>query len=107
MQDPPTSAAKGGSLSPHADDKPAPLFSSKRPDSPSKSDEAIPTELELIEATEAPLADQPPGEESEQAYPAYELDVDGSPVVGDVLKINFVDHHVVPTILVSFLTSSY
>jgi SIT4-associating protein SAP185/190 len=107
MQDPPTSVAKGGSLSPHADDKPAPLFSSKRPDSPSKSDEAIPTELEPIEATEAPLADQPPGEESEQAYPAYELDVDGSPVVGDVLKINFVDHHVVPTILVSFLTSSY
>jgi len=32
---------------------------------------------------------------------SYEVDVDGSPVIGDVLKIQFVDHQVVPTILVS------
>ena len=31
----------------------------------------------------------------------YEPDEDGSPVVGDLLKIMFVKHRVVPTILVS------
>ncbi|KAF2770588.1 SAPS-domain-containing protein [Teratosphaeria nubilosa] len=31
--------------------------------------------------------------------PPYETEVDGSPVVGDLLKIKFVEHHVVPTIL--------
>ena len=34
--------------------------------------------------------------------PAYEVDVDGSPVVGDFLKMMFVEYRVVPTILVSF-----
>ena len=33
--------------------------------------------------------------------PAYEVDIDGSPVVGDLLKMMFVEHRVVPTILVS------
>lgn len=31
----------------------------------------------------------------------YEVDIDGSPVVGDLLKMMFVEHRVVPTILVS------
>lgn len=31
----------------------------------------------------------------------YETDFDGSPVVGDLLKMKFVEHKVVPTILVS------
>jgi hypothetical protein len=33
---------------------------------------------------------------------AYVVDIDGTPVVGDLLKIMFVEHKVVPTILVSF-----
>jgi SIT4-associating protein SAP185/190 len=35
----------------------------------------------------------------------YEIDIDGSPVVGDLLKITFVNNKVVPTILVRVLTS--
>lgn len=34
--------------------------------------------------------------------PAFDTEADGSPVVGDLLKIRFVEHHVVPTILVSY-----
>jgi hypothetical protein len=30
----------------------------------------------------------------------FEIDIDGTPVVGDLLKITFVDNKVVPTILV-------
>jgi SIT4-associating protein SAP185/190 len=30
----------------------------------------------------------------------YEPDVDGTPVIGDLLKMKFVEHRVVPTILV-------
>jgi hypothetical protein len=34
----------------------------------------------------------------------YDTELDGSPVVGDLLKIKFVEHQVVPTILVSVLS---
>ena len=37
---------------------------------------------------------------------AYEVDIDGTPVVGDLLKMMFVEHRVVPTILVSCLALS-
>jgi hypothetical protein len=30
----------------------------------------------------------------------YEPDIDGTPVIGDLLKMKFVEHRVVPTILV-------
>ena len=107
MQDSPATIEKGG-LSPHAEDKPAPLFSGKRPDSPSKSDAQSPTKIEpAVAAGEQQLSEQPPSDNGDVADSAYEVDTDGSPVVGDVLKMNFVEHHVVPTILVSFVCAKF
>ena len=37
----------------------------------------------------------------DNAQKDFESEADGSPVVGDLLKMKFVEHHVVPTILVS------
>ncbi|KIW02127.1 hypothetical protein, variant [Verruconis gallopava] len=96
MQDSPSSAERGG-LSPHADDKPAPLFSGKRPESPSKLEAGSPLKFE--HAPESPFAGPPQTEDPEQQYAPYEIDIDGSPVVGDMLKMKFVEHRVVPTIL--------
>lgn len=90
----------------HAGDKPAPLFANKS--SPTKGFDPIlggesPTE-EAEPGTHSTATLQP--ENSEQAaaqrdqYP-YEVDINGKPVVGDFLKMQFVEHHVVPTILVS------
>jgi SIT4-associating protein SAP185/190 len=43
------------------------------------------------------------GGPEEQYAPHYEVDIDGSPVVGDLLKIMFVENRVVPTILVRII----
>lgn len=118
MQDSPTKEEDTGdqplALAPEVDDdKPAPLFSGKRPLSPEK--------LGLPQATSGSSAtdDQTPDASVETNHtgggqtasvtqtsedddvPPYELDIDGQPVVGDLLKMKFVEHHVVPTILVS------
>lgn len=100
MQDSPSTAERGR-LSPHAEDKPAPLFSGKRPDSPSKPEAQGSIKTEPVQVSEQQLSDQPPSDNGEISDAAFEVDTDGSPVVGDVLKMNFVEHHVVPTILVS------
>ncbi|KAH7135810.1 extragenic suppressor of kinetochore protein 1 [Dendryphion nanum] len=110
---PPTEALDAPEgLSPHADDKPAPLFSGK-PRAPEQSQE--PTKLDTSKFT----TDTAPSEGSEvtpiddgsstrsvlfggpegQYGPQYEVDIDGTPVVGDLLKMMFVDNKVVPTIL--------
>jgi len=87
------------------EDKPAPLFASKS--SPEKG-------LDPILGTASPEDDQdqsilstatlqPEHQETAdigQEQP-YGVDLDGTPVVGDLLKIQFVEHQVVPTILVS------
>lgn len=44
-------------------------------------------------------------ENEEQARAQIQYDPDGKPVVGDYLKIMFVEHQVVPTILVSLNVS--
>jgi SIT4-associating protein SAP185/190 len=105
------SSAKVHSLSPHPDDTPAPLFAKKRPQSPVKAEEPPEILTDLGSTTsentaEADTSDQgkelttdPPDHEDEIA--PYEVDLDGAPVVGDLLKMMFVEHHVVPTILVS------
>ena len=96
----------------HPEDKPAPLFA-KRPDHETSG-----------EMTEQPkdhvhpahgsheIVDSAQGQESEgdrsvlmtnndQSFePHIEHDDDGEPLVGDLLKIMFVEHKVVPTILV-------
>jgi len=101
-------------LSPHPEDKPAPLFSSK-PKSPTVEtahESTTPTTKDDVK--DHPENPQPaPVEGAERSQvsslanqddsfnPHYEVDIDGTPVVGDLLKMMFVDHRVVPTILVS------
>ncbi|KAF2423108.1 SAPS-domain-containing protein [Tothia fuscella] len=95
-------------LSPHPDDRPAPLFAKKRPQSPVKG-ENPPETISSLESAATDSADQaekgedltaePPEHEEEEEIPPYEVDLGGAPVVGDLLKMMFVEHHVVPTIL--------
>ena len=90
----------------HPEDKPAPLFASKA--SPEKGadpvlgdttpDDEQDTSIMSI-ATLQPEQGNVPTEFKEQT--TYEVDVDGTPVVGDLLKMQFVEYQVVPTILVS------
>ncbi|EOD46591.1 putative sit4-associated protein [Neofusicoccum parvum UCRNP2] len=89
-------------LSPHPDDKPAPLFSKKpeNGEATKKADAAGDvTPIEDEEGSRSILLAEQPGDFSNSQRPQYEVDVDGTPVVGDLLKIMFVEHHVVPTIL--------
>ncbi|TID15302.1 NADPH-dependent diflavin oxidoreductase 1 [Venturia nashicola] len=93
------------------DDKPAPLFSGKRPLSPTKidppqatggssrtDDQTHDASVETNPTGESQTASVTQGSENDDV-PPYELDIDGQPVVGDLLKMKFVEHHVVPTIL--------
>jgi SIT4-associating protein SAP185/190 len=109
----PPSTTDGRDLSPHPDDRPAPLFAKKRSLSPEKGSEhteshpapdSTTSETTTVEADPTDdegraLTSEPPDHEDE--VPPYEVDLDGAPVVGDLLKMMFVDHRVVPTILVS------
>ncbi|CAO2655596.1 Nn.00g043990.m01.CDS01 [Neocucurbitaria sp. VM-36] len=97
------------SLSPHPDDKPAPLFAGKSRDS-----NAEPTNIDTSRFT-TPVPDIDPSEITpidetqsvrsvvfgsvEGSNAGFEIDIDGTPVVGDLLKITFVENKVVPTIL--------
>jgi len=100
-------------LSPHPDDKPAPLFAS-RPNQTSHSDDTMtPVEQDVEQTSSQGTSDTTQAEEgdtnrsvlmsgNEQSFaPQFEYDVDGQPMIGDFLKMMFVEHHVVPTILVS------
>lgn len=99
-------------LSPHADDKPAPLFANRRensnpvgqahPDAAHftagvpESEGSEVTPIDDASSSRSVLLGGPEGQ-----YAAhYEVDIDGSPVVGDLLKMMFVENKVVPTILV-------
>jgi SIT4-associating protein SAP185/190 len=108
----PPSTTDGRNLSPHPDDRPAPLFAKKRPQSPEKGGEpseshpapdSTTSETTTVDADPTEdgkaLTSEPPDHEDE--VPPYEVDLDGAPVVGDLLKMMFVEHQVVPTILVS------
>jgi len=98
-------------LSPHPEDKPAPLFASqsapsneplspKTPPRPKRTDE----NLESEQAEPADMSQSIIMTGEEQLFePHIETDVDGQPVVGDYLKVMFVENKVVPTILVSLL----
>lgn len=92
-------------LAVHPEDKPAPLFTS-----PKKEPAAVsrPSQEEELNSTEESTATLQPDTSHMEEYsaadrPAFETDVDGQPVVGDFLKIQFVEHQVVPTILVSII----
>lgn len=96
-------------ISPHPEDKPPPLFAS-RVDQPS-DDTSRQSDEEIGGGDSQQTIDTTHGEEgdtnrsvlmsgNEQSFsPQFEYDVDGQPMVGDFLKMMFVEHHVVPTIL--------
>ncbi|EUC36788.1 hypothetical protein COCCADRAFT_87410 [Bipolaris zeicola 26-R-13] len=95
-------------LSPHPDDKPAPLFAGKNRDngsSPAKVD----TSRFTAPVPGSDLSEITPIDETQSVRSVvfgstedtvgFEVDIDGTPVVGDLLKITFVENRVVPTIL--------
>lgn len=102
-------------FSPHADDKPAPLFARRTEQPPQNVDLAVGSRESKAAANNNSndTIDTTHGEEgdsvrsmllsgNEQEFePHAETDIDGRPVVGDFLKMMFVEHRVVPTILVS------
>lgn len=79
------------------DDKPAPLFSKRQPDIPA---EAMLSEPDPTDEAHQQQADMAPAASTAEDGAGVQEDIDGSPVVGDLLKIKFVEHHVVPTIIV-------
>lgn len=103
-------------FSAHPDDKPAPLFAGK-----SRETTEVPTvntgrftadvpESDPVEIT--PIDDTASarsvvfGSIEGDATQGFEIDIDGTPVVGDLLKITFVENKVVPTILVRYIAPS-
>jgi SIT4-associating protein SAP185/190 len=91
-------------------EKPAPLFARKEPSPPDAVDpihgapeqNSSEDQASDINQSVATIQGEPSGESGEpKERPTYETEADGSPVVGDLLKIQFVEHQVVPTILVS------
>jgi SIT4-associating protein SAP185/190 len=79
---------------PYTEDTPAPLFANKprQKENIAASDTTM-TDLHSV-VDESVVLDQPT-----HSLP-YEPDIDGAPVIGDLLKMKFVEHRVVPTILV-------
>ena len=96
-----------GGMSPHPEDTPAPLFASNAEENPTPADSTIGEASHDGDAsaqssfkTEVISPDdlQQPG--SAGFVPQIQNDIDGQPLVGDYLKMQFVEHRVVPTILV-------
>jgi SIT4-associating protein SAP185/190 len=91
-------------FSPQPEDTPAPLFSAPpapesgadRPPQTPEKDAPKTEEASTSEAKEEDIKDSKPTEEQ----PAGQAE---EPVVGDFLKLQFVEYRVVPTILVSHL----
>ncbi|KAI5362163.1 putative SIT4 phosphatase-associated protein family [Septoria linicola] len=81
-------------------EKPAPLFAKKA--APASQDESGSPGSESsqdIEQSTATLHARQPSTLSNGERTPYDTELDGSPVVGDLLKLKFVEHQVVPTIL--------
>lgn len=88
------------------EDKPAPLNFVKKEQQPTQeesnsSSQADSEQAPNIDESVATLQGQEAPTLPNGERPAYDTELDGSPVVGDLLKIQFVEHQVVPTILVS------
>lgn len=98
-QSPPQPPAASPGMSPHAEDIPLPLFASTRD---SREEEQL--ELSTLQI-QAPTPFGESQEHKSQATDNFssqiQFDSNGQPVVGDYLKIMFVENRVVPTILVS------
>ncbi len=103
-----------GDISPHPDDKPAPLFAARSEsaphgeETPSQSIEHGAGSGDSRETIDTTVGEEGDSSRSvlmsgnDQSFaPHVENDIDGQPIVGDFLKMMFVEHKVVPTILVS------
>ena len=102
-------------LSPHPDDKPPPLFADRSEPSAHDLEDTThrPSQQGLASGSSQDTIDTTLGEEGDSTRsvllggnePSFssqvENDMDGQPIVGDYLKMMFVEHQVVPTILVS------
>ncbi|KAH6845605.1 SIT4 phosphatase-associated protein-domain-containing protein [Chaetomium sp. MPI-CAGE-AT-0009] len=108
-------------MSPHPEDTPAPLFSKESSTEPSKKPSPAAEETSDTPMTDAPAltpvsgqqtaeaetSTQPPAQATgdasivvtEAAKPTADTPAQPKPVVGDYLKMQFVEHRVVPTIL--------
>ncbi|KAL9069779.1 MAG: hypothetical protein Q9157_006044 [Trypethelium eluteriae] len=90
--------------SPHAEDRPAPLFAAKNSEQATNEQQHPEDDRNgekshtVGNVTNSDDVQDSGDHNSHQGVP-YEPDVGGSPVVGDYLKIQFVEHKVVPTIL--------
>lgn len=77
----------------HPEDVPAPLFAAKPSTEPSTTSHFDP-------AAEKDQSQPTEGAQNPRLQPFIQVDVNGQPVVGDYLKIMFIENRVVPTILV-------
>ena len=82
---------------PAADDSVDPILGSSTAHDGAQEEDNVDQSIATIQGEDAPAVSN--GERMQ-----YDTEADGSPVVGDLLKIRFVDYHVVPTILVSHLS---
>lgn len=84
-------------------DKPAPLFAAKKDATPvsvsSDHNENSTAAAEEGEISQSVATLQAPSPNATTDRAPYDTELDGSPVVGDLLKLRFVEHQVVPTIL--------
>lgn len=95
----------------HADLAPPPLFARKDPPAADEVDPVLgkvggSEELDDVDQSVATIQGEQQEEAAGERGP-YETEADGSPVVGDLLKMQFVEHQVVPTILVSGASHSF
>lgn len=87
-------AAEPGVVPSHPEDVPAPLFAAAKQPTEQTSGEAEDA------STEKPQDQAGEDAQEQKLHPDVQVDVNGQPVVGDYLKIMFVENRVVPTILV-------
>lgn len=82
-------------------DAPAPLFSKEQAANPTPTAADQKEETPAVNEQTEGTSTRNDGGDEESAEQYIQLDTDGRPVVGDYLKIQFVENKVVPTILVS------
>lgn len=89
-------------MSPHPDDTPAPLFSR----TPTSTDVPEPAEAkeEQAETSQVSTGGEQSDPDATIAHDASQADKKQEPVVGDYLKMQFVEYKVVPTILSFFFS---
>nr|POE47294.1 extragenic suppressor of kinetochore protein 1 [Quercus suber] len=93
-----TTAELDRDLAHRPEDKPAPLFAKK--ESLGQSTTTVGDDRQHIDQSVATIQAGDEGADDSERSP-YESESNGRPVVGDALKMQFVEHQVVPTILVS------